>query len=190
MIPFTSAPRTYVSRSRNKENAQSSSIVSSDLSKSSGPTRRRPRTSLNFRQITRSIPRSTHAFSRPPSPTILSRSLHENPHVLVPHSKMKKMSMRSRRSWTIRRCEGNDGTWCIGWDIPHPTTNGLTQTTSMHPRFSNHTSIRSTQLRNALLMVPRNVLLHVLLCRTVTPQSQNLRREGCKATCPAHLAQP
>jgi hypothetical protein len=38
--------------------------------------------------------------------------------------------------------------------------------------------------------VPRNILLHVLLRRTVTPQSQNLRREGCKATRPARLAQP
>ena len=93
---------------------------------------------------------------------------------------------------------GNDGIWYIGWDIPHPMTNGSTPTTSMLPRFSERTSIRSTQLRNvlrnalrnALLVVSRNVLLHVLLRRTVTPQSQNLRREGCKATRPVRLAQP
>ena len=144
MILFILVSRIYVSRSRNKENTQSSSIVILDHSKSSGPTRRHPHINLNSRRVTRSIPRSIHVSSRPPSQMIQSYSPNENLYIQTPYSQMTRMSMRLKRSWITRMYVGNDGIWYIGWDIPHLTINGSILTTSTHLRSSNHILIEST----------------------------------------------
>src|SRR5271154_2167519 len=127
-----------------------------------------------------------HVSSKPPYRTTQNCSLHENLHDLVLPLRMMKRNMRLKRFWITRIHVVNESTWYIGWDIPQPTINGSMQTISMRPKSSNSISIRSNRiLRN---IFPR-ILIHILhhsrhnVVRKITPQSRNLRREGCKVMC-------
>jgi hypothetical protein len=92
----------------------------------------------------------------------------------------------------------NEGTWYIGWDIPQPMINGLMRTISMLLKPCNSTLIRSRSIRihrivhhvrrHVLRNIVPRILRHVIRSRIMTPrrkttpQSRNLRREGCKVT--------